>query len=129
MATVRSDYERLGGHDGLHDILSAFVNRVADDFIIGFLFEGKDLARVIRHEVEHAAGHLGGPSAYTGRPLPAVHRALGIHRGHFRRRLAILRAVLVDRGVEPDIVARWLQSNRRLEASLTADTDCGPTDT
>lgn len=123
---MSTDYERLGGPTGLHRIMSAFVHRVAADFIIGFLFEGKDLDRVVRHEIEHAAGHLGGPSAYTGRPLPKVHKPLGIHRGHFRRRIAVLRAVLREQGVDEDIIERWVAANQSLMASVTIDTDCGP---
>jgi hemoglobin len=121
-----TDYERIGGRAGLESLIEVFIDRVFDDFIIGFLFIGKDRARIVRHEIEHAAAHLGGPSEYTGRSIPAVHRPLRINAGHFRRRLAILRTVLSDRGVDSDIVERWVASNQRLEASVTDGTDCLP---
>ena len=121
-----SDYERLGGHDGLASIVRDFVDLVFDDFIIGFLFVGKDKERIVRHEIEHAAAHLGGPSAYTGRPIGAVHRPLRINQGHFRRRLAILRTVLQRHAIDDDVIERWLNADRRLEAAVTTGEDCVP---
>jgi len=121
-----TDYERIGGSAGLEPLIEAFIDRVFDDFIIGFLFIGKDRARIVRHEIEHAAGHLGGPTAYTGRPIPQVHRPLRINAGHFRRRLAILRTVLREQGVDEEVVDRWVASNQRLQASITDGTDCVP---
>lgn len=124
-----SDYARIGGADGLECIVRDFVGRVFDDFIIGFLFIGKDPERIVRHEIEHAAAHLGGPSRYTGRPIGQVHRPLPINRGHFRRRLALLRTVLRDHDIDQDVIDRWLAANRRLEEAVVDGTDCGPPET
>lgn len=121
-----SDYERLGGDAALERIVRAFIDRVFDDFIIGFAFVGKDRERIIRHEVEHAAGNLGGPSAYTGRPIAHVHHPLLINRGQFRRRLALLRTVLGEQGVDEDIIERWVAADRRLEEAIVDGTDCVP---
>lgn len=121
-----SDYDDIGGHEGLERVVRAFVDRVFDDMIIGFLFIGKDRERVVRHEVEHAAEHLGGPSAYTGRPIARVHRPLRINRGQFRRRLALLRTVLREQGVDEAIVERWIEADRRLEPAITDGTECVP---
>lgn len=121
-----SDLAAIGGEDAVAGHVRAFVSRFAGDFIIGYLFEGRDLERVIRHEVEHAIEHLGGPRRYTGRPLATLHRPLRINRGHFRRRLAIVRTVLAERGVEPEIIERWIQAEARLEAAIVDGTDCGP---
>lgn len=124
----RTDYERIGGHEALVGHLDAFIDRVADDFIIGFLFVGRDLDRIKAHEVELAAAHLGGPRAYTGRPIHRVHGPLRINRGQFRRRLALLRTVLRERGVPDDLIARWIAHDERFEAAVTDGTDCGPAD-
>ena len=121
-----SDYERLGGHEGLERLVRAFIDRAFDDMIIGFTFVGKDKERIVRHEVEHASGNLGGPSAYTGRPVARVHRPLRINRGQFRRRLALLRTVLREQGVEEDIIDRWVAADRRLEEAIVDGTDCVP---
>ena len=121
---LTSDYQALGGHDGLTVIITDFVDRVFGDFIIGFFFEGKDRTKLIRREVEFAAAHLGGPVAYSGRPLGGVHRPLKINQGHFRRRLAILRTVLVEHDVPSDLIDRWIEHDRRLMALITTGEDC-----
>lgn len=100
------------------------VQAFANDFVIGFLFEGKDLERVARHELELARAHLGGPSAYSGRPVGAVHGPLRINRGHFRRRLAIVRHVLEEEGFPEDVIASWIAHDAKLEPVVTTGQDC-----
>ena len=119
-----TDYERLGGDTGVARLIDAFVDRVFDDFIIGFFFIGKDRERIKIFEAQHAARHLGGPSRYGGRPVHRVHGPLPINRGHFRRRLAILRTVLREHQVDEDIIERWVSRDRALEAAVTDGTDC-----
>lgn len=119
-------YARLGGEPAVRALVDRFVERMAADAIIGFFFAGKDLARVKLHEYEHAAAALGGPSAYTGRPLVPLHRSLRINAGQFRRRLAILKQELERGGVPADVAETWLAEQRRLEAVMTNGTDCAP---
>lgn len=118
--------DALGGRAGVDRLVRAFVHRFADDFIIGYLFEGRDLDRIIAHETEHALQHLGAEVVYTGRPLAAVHRPLRINAGHFRRRLAILRTVLAEHGVPDAVIDRWIEADRRLMAAIVDGTDCAP---
>ena len=119
-----TDFETLGGREEVERLVRAFVHASAEDFIVGFFFEGKDLERIIRHETEMAVAHLGGPSRYSGRPLRTAHGPLKINRGHFRRRLAIMRTILLAEGTAEDIVERWLDANRALEGSVVIDRDC-----
>lgn len=123
-----TDFEAIGGEQAVDGHVRAFVDRMFDDWIIGFLFAGKDRERIVRHEAEHASRVLGGPTRYTGRPLGATHGPLGINRGQFRRRLAILRTVLAERGVPEEVVGRWLAHDQRLERVITDGTDCAPVD-
>jgi hemoglobin len=121
-----SDLERLGGESAARTIITDFIGRVARDFVIGYLFAGRDLDRIILHETAMAVTMLGGPAAYTGRPLGAVHQPLKINAGHFRRRLAFLERTLEAHQVPEDIAARWLEHNRRLERLIVDGTDCAP---
>lgn len=120
-----SDWERLGGDVGGARIVAAFVRAMADDFVIGFLFAGVDLARLAEREASFARAHLGS-GAYVGRPLPEVHRPRRINAGQFRRRLAILRTVLRAHAVPEDVIARWIAHDCRLERVVTDGTDCAP---
>jgi truncated hemoglobin YjbI len=118
--------ERIGGPERLREIVARFVSRMVQDRIIGFLFEKVDLPRLITREAELAARHLGGDNAYSGRPLAAVHGPLRIHRGQFRRRLAVLEKILTEEGLPGDIIEGWVAHDRSLEALIAAPTDCGP---
>jgi hemoglobin len=120
-----TDYDRIGGAEGLIAIFEDFVPMVFEDFIIGFMFVGRDRRRVLSKEVELAASHLGGPRNYTGRPLDQVHKPLPINRGHFRRRMALLRKVLASHRVDDDIVERWVGHNEALlDQIMAGDIDC-----
>jgi truncated hemoglobin YjbI len=123
-----TDVQRLEQWGGVDTLVRACVTRFASDWVIGFLFEGKDLERIIRHEAEHAKGHLGAGVPYTGQPLARVHRPLRINAGHFRRRLALVRTVLGEQGVDPDIIERWVAADARLQAAIVDGTDCAPPD-
>lgn len=119
-----SDFERAGGEPIVRAIIDRFVDRVFDDVIIGFLFEGKDPARVKLHEYEHAAGVLGAPVAYTGRPIVPLHRAMRINAGQFRRRLAILRQEIERAQLPADVVATWIRAQEAMQRHVTDGTDC-----
>ena len=108
----------------MHALMERFVATCFDDFIIGFMFIGKDRARILRHEVEHATRGLGGGGAYTGRPLRTAHAPLQINQGHFRRRLALLRSILLDEGVDADLVERWIARDAKLIGLITNGRDC-----
>lgn len=107
-------------------VIDAFVDRMATDFIIGFRFEGADLRRVKKHELELARKHLVGEGVYTGRAFGPLHKSLRINAGQFRRRLALLRTVALEQGLDPEVVERWVEHDRRLEAAVTDGTDCVP---
>ena len=119
-----SDIDRAGGPDAVRALIADFVGRISRDFVIGFLFDGKDIARIITHETELALIQLGAPVPYTGRPIGPTHRALPINRGHFRRRLAFLRTVAREHGVPEDVIERWIEHNQRLEPVVVDGTDC-----
>lgn len=119
-----TDYDQIGGEEALREIVGEFIDRVSRDMIVGFFFQGKDLARIADKEFELAAARMGGPFSYTGRPMARAHGHLGINKGHLRRRLAILRHVLESRGVDPAIIQRWLEHERGLEPEVTNRREC-----
>ncbi len=120
------DFYRAGGEEVLRAVVDRFVRRMANDFVIGFFFAGRDLERIVAHEYEHAAIALGAAVPYTGRPLASSHRPMKINAGHFRRRLALLRNEIEAAGIPEDIRDRWLAHQRALEAVVTDGTDCAP---
>jgi len=103
-----TDYDRLGGEPVLRQIIAAFTEAVFKDVMIGFHFHGKNHARIVEMEFQHAAEYLGGPVKYKGRSMRAVHRPLPILGGQFARRRKILENTLIAFQVDEEIRVRWL---------------------
>jgi hemoglobin len=120
---MTTSYERIGGEAGLRPIVDDFVDRIYDDFMIGFFFHGVDRARLKELEFQHAAEHLGGPAKYTGRPMRAAHAKHRIMGGQFMRRKELLRQTLVAHSVPQDIIDAWLAHVESLRDRVTTDPD------
>jgi hemoglobin len=118
--TAPSLFDQLGG-DALRAVITDFYRRVFDDVMIGFLFVGKDRARLIDKEWELAARMLGGDVRYTGRSMPEAHRRVPITGGHFDRRVQILKDAMAAHAVAPEVQAVWLAHTAALRAQVTAD--------
>jgi truncated hemoglobin YjbI len=116
--------DRIGGPHVVRAVVERFVARCFADPIIGFLFVGRDAARIVDHETTHALVTLGGTAVYEGRPIVPLHRAMRLHRGHFRRRLALLRQEIVREGLPDPVVEAWVAPQRAMEAAITDGTDC-----
>jgi hemoglobin len=109
------------GEAKLRAVIADFYSRVFGDVMIGFLFEGKDRARLVEMEYQFTAQLLGGDVKYTGRSMREAHAQSPIFGGHFERRLQILRETLRDHAVDPEVVAAWLDHSLALRAQITAD--------
>jgi truncated hemoglobin YjbI len=122
-----ADLERIGGLERLKTLCRAFVDREVADPIIGFMFRNVNAELIAWHEFELAARQFGATDVpYTGGNLRTVHQKHKINRGHFRRRLAILRTVLTENGVPDDVIEVWLDHDRKFESAVVIDADCLP---
>jgi hemoglobin len=113
-----NDFQRLGGQEQVASIVSAFIDRVVADMMIGYLFRQVDLVELKARETSLAAVHLGGAGPYTGRPLGEAHQRHHILSAQFDRRIVILRETLALFNVPDDIRERWLDHNRSLRGSI-----------
>jgi hemoglobin len=109
------------GEAKLREVIADFYSRIFGDVMIGFLFEGKDRARLIEMEYQFTAQFLGADVKYTGRPMRTAHAQSPIFGGHFERRLQILRETMSEHGVDPDVVKAWLDHSYALRAQITSD--------
>jgi hemoglobin len=114
-------FEQIGG-DKLRAVIADFYDRVFADVMIGFLFQGKDKARLIQLEWELAARMLGATDVpYTGRPLRVAHAQSPIFGGHFERRLQILRETMRAHDVDEDVQRVWIEHTQALRSQITKD--------
>jgi hemoglobin len=100
-----SPYDRIGGQPTLREAVDRFYARVLDDPELAPYFEGKDMARIKRHQVLLLGQVLGGPQDYDGRELGEAHAGLGVTGADYDRVVQHLVAVLVEMGVPDDILA------------------------
>ena len=119
-------YEQLGGEGRLRAIIERFVDRIFEDPMIGFFFARASRERIKDKEFEFAAAHLGGPVAYSGRPIGEAHAPHPIMGGHFMRRLEILRQTLVEFGVPRNVLEHWIAHTEKLRPAVTSHrgSDC-----
>ena len=109
------------GEAKLRAVISDFYDRIFGDVMIGFLFEGKDRARLVDKEYELTARLLGAGVAYTGKPMREAHARSPILGGHFERRLELLRQTLAEHAIDPEVVAAWIDHTLALRPQITSD--------
>jgi hemoglobin len=111
-------YELVGGEAKVRAILAALYDRLFEDRMVGFLFEGKDKKRIVELQTAFTCGFLGGPERYEGKPLPQAHAALPLLPGHFDRRHWLLEQVLIEHGVPEEVRLAWLRIDEALRTSV-----------
>ena len=121
-------FDQLGGETKLRAIIDTFIDRIFEDRMIGFFFRHADRARIKQFEYQLAAGFLGAPVEYQGRPLDQVHSKHPIMGGHFARRRQILKETLEYYHVPVEIMRAWLEHTDALRSLITAQSDstCDP---
>jgi hemoglobin len=80
------------------------------DILIGFFFDGKDIALTASRQADFILAAGGFIDRFEGRGPASAHTALPpILSGHFDRRLQILREVLNENQVPTDAIETWVQ--------------------
>jgi hemoglobin len=78
-------FDRIGGQDGIRNLVDDFYERVLADPKLGPFFENTPMERLRNMQYEFFAAALDGPSNYKGKQLSYVHFGRGIGREHFGR--------------------------------------------
>jgi hemoglobin len=117
---VKSLYEAIGGEPAVLRVLQSLYDKLFDDPIVGFLFQGRDKQHIVSQQLAFTCHFLGGPQEYEGRPLPAVHGALPLLPGHFDRRHRLLEQMLDEQRVPDEVKRVWLQIDEALRPSILA---------
>lgn len=120
---MKSLYESIGGEARVREVLQTLYDRLFEDPIVGFLFEGKDKARIVDQQVAFTCQFLGGPQTYEGMPLPKAHAPLPLLPGHFDRRHRLLEQALSDCSVPVNVKRVWLQIDQALRPSVLASAE------
>ena len=114
-AYAPSLYEQLGGLDVIATVVEDFYDRILADRTLGYLFDGKDLAALRRHQTRFISYALGGPNQYAGRTIRKAHAGLGITTAQFATVAGHLSASLEAFGVSEDIVDKIIAHVAQLQ--------------
>jgi len=86
-----------------------FYTRFAADLLIGFFFAGKDLDLIAARQTEFLLRAMGARESYSGKAPASAHLEIApILRGHFDRRLVIIRSALTEHGLTDAQISAWI---------------------
>jgi hemoglobin len=117
---VTAAYDAIGGEAPVRAVLRALYDKLFEDPMVGFLFEGKDKTHIVEQQVAFTCAFLGGPQRYLGKPLPEAHARLPLLPGHFDRRHRLLEQVLSEERVPEAARLVWLRIDESLRPSVLA---------
>ncbi len=99
MSDNQTLFDRIGGESAIESLIIDFYVRVMADPELAPFFRSSSLEKLHGMQREFFSMALGGPVAYTGRPLAHVHHGRGITTGHFSRFGGHLLATLENMGI------------------------------
>src|SRR5688572_9379972 len=99
---LKTLFQKLG-ETQVRDILRHFYERMSHDVLIGYFFSGKDVAAIAEKQAQFLFYAAGMHSTYMGKLPASAHLELPpILKGHFDRRLILLRETLANYGLSDE---------------------------
>lgn len=78
-------FDRVGGEQGVKNLVRSFYDRVLKDPELAPFFEDASIDRLYAMQYEFFAAALDGPVKYSGLSIHQAHFGRGIEREHFAR--------------------------------------------
>jgi hemoglobin len=78
-------FDRIGGEQGVKNLVRSFYDRVLKDSELAPFFEGASIDHLYKMQYEFFAAALGGPVTYSGLSIHQAHFGLGIDKEDFGR--------------------------------------------
>jgi hemoglobin len=100
-----SDSPATAGAESVSRGVGLFLQRMLDDPLLGWTFEGVDQDQLQRHAVAFVVAALGGPDLYIGRDLRTVHAPFKLGNRHFDVAVQHLIESLRDGGISDSVLA------------------------
>ena len=93
----------------LNSLLIDFYQRMNDDLLIGFFFQGKDLQHIAHQQTQFLLNAAGMIEKFEGKGPHSAHMEMPpILDGHFDRRLVLLRETLKAHEVPEHMIELWI---------------------
>ncbi|XWN30077.1 MAG: group 1 truncated hemoglobin [Devosia sp.] len=94
-------FVRYGGFAKIRAVVMDFYDRVLDNDLVGWHFDGIDMARLIDHQTKFIAALTGGPAEISDERLKRAHRHLRVRHDEFDELVSVLSATLEAAGFTP----------------------------
>jgi hemoglobin len=85
MEKLATLFDRIGGEQGVKNLVRSFYDRVLKDQELAPFFEDASIERLYRMQYEFFAAALDGPANYSGLSIYQAHYGRGIDKQHFGR--------------------------------------------
>lgn len=106
---LKEVFAEVGSEENLYSLLLRFYEVMSKDVLIGYFFEGKDLAKIAENQKNFLMRSWGLMASYHGKPPVQAHEKLpAILSGHFDRRLTLLRQILKEHGLSSRSTELWI---------------------
>lgn len=107
------------GEARIREIVRRFYDCMANDILIGFFFEGRDLDHIAEMQSAFLYRAMGLRASYAGKSPADAHSTLPpILAGHFDRRLTLLEAHLRAEGLDETQRSTWLAFENAFRATI-----------
>ncbi|MCR9119783.1 MAG: group 1 truncated hemoglobin [bacterium] len=104
MNSEPSLYEKIGGAEGVENLIGRFYQRIFADNELRPFFEETSVERLEKMQREFFSAAFGGPVEYSGIDLRSAHYDRGIRREHFSRYVEHLLETTKELGIsESDV--------------------------
>lgn len=102
-------FENIGGEPGLTRLLTRFYEKMSQDILIGYFFDGKDIRKIALMQKAFLMRAWGAAPSYSGKSPADAHKMLPqILSGHFDRRIVLLTETLREFNVKEKDIEIWV---------------------
>ena len=92
-------YDKLGGHEGVTEIISDMLDYSLENPRISHIFDNSNIPRLEGLLVEHICSLTDGGCEYTGQDMDKSHAGLGIENKHFNALVEDLQKAMDDNDI------------------------------
>ena len=115
-------YQHIGGEAQLEAILKTFYERMSQDLMLHHFFIGKDLNHIAQMQKRFLMKAMGATPSYSGLAPADAHKQIpDILKGHFDRRLLLLRQVLEEFKLDADQIEVWIRFENAFRSGIVTE--------
>jgi len=110
-------YDAVGGIATLQKVHKIFYDKIYANHWLTQFFRGFHQVVIENKQTSFMGEKMGGPK-YLGKPIKQVHENMYISTELFELRHRLLEESLLEAGIEPDLMTRWLRIDKAFMKSV-----------